>query len=301
MTDTRKIDVAFCCDAQMEPGLHAALAAVLSANPGSLRLWIVLKGFSPDATLRIRSTVSKVDHRAELHFTDIDLAPYMGFRGLHGNHTAYARIALPDALPVERFIYLDSDTLCIIDLRELYETPLGSAFIAMTAHDVKRHHPEMKIYREVGLTEDSPYFNSGVLLVDATEWRRRDMTAKCLEFGRRFASYLMTADQTCLNGVGGNDILRLDKKWNLPLYAGTQSLGKDVPPAIYHFISIPKPWDVFAFIVHPNFPLYYKYLKRSCGRSSWLRNQFRFRSYLRLRKFMAFYRCALTSKKSPAF
>jgi lipopolysaccharide biosynthesis glycosyltransferase len=301
MGDDQKIDVAFCCDAQMECGLHAALAAVLSSNPGRLRLWIVLKDFSAEASARIRATVAKVDPHADLRFTDVDLTPYMGFRGLHGNHTAYARLALPNSLPVEKFIYLDSDTLCTADLSELYNTPLGDAFMGMVAHDKKRHHPEMKIYREVGIAENSPYFNSGILLVDAAEWRRRDITGQCLAFGRRFAAYLMTADQACLNGVGGNDILRLDKKWNLPLYAGTQSMDKDAPPAIYHFISVPKPWDVLAFFVHPNFPLFDKYLKLSCGWSVWLRNQLKLTSYLRLKKFWSFYRNAITQKKTPAF
>jgi lipopolysaccharide biosynthesis glycosyltransferase len=300
MADAVKIDVAFCCDAQMESGLHAALASALSSNPGRLRLWIVLKGFSPAGSDRVRATIAKVDPCAELHFVDIDLAPYFGFRGLHGNHTAYARLALPSVLPVDRFIYLDSDTLCLADLSELYKVQLGGAFMAMVAHDKKGNHPEMKIYRELGIDENSPYFNSGIMLVDGSEWRRRDITRQCLAFGRRFSPYLVTADQACLNGVGNNDILQLEKKWNLPLYAGTHALQQTPPPAIYHFIGVPKPWDALAFFVHPHFALFYKYLALSSGKPVWLQDQMKLKSYFRLKKFWPAYRKALIERKTPA-
>jgi lipopolysaccharide biosynthesis glycosyltransferase len=126
----------------------------------------------------------------------------------HGSVAAYFRLLLPAMLPmsVERFVFIDADTIVVDSISPLWELPLeGRALAAVGEHRLS--------CQDHGY-EFGGYFNSGIMVVDLNKWRQSDL----LERGRRFASEnpgrLRHWDQDVLNHVFEADWLPLPDRWN---------------------------------------------------------------------------------------
>jgi lipopolysaccharide biosynthesis glycosyltransferase len=287
VADLDAIHVAFCSDSGMLPGLHAGLSSLFAHQSTHVHLWLYLENCSPGEISKIKKTAALA---AGIHLVDLDLSPCLTFRGLHGNHTAYARIFLPGAVSCRRLIYLDSDTLCHADLRPLWEMDLRGHPAAMAPFGNLGSKAEWPIYEKAGLSADASQFNSGVILFDVIRWREKDCTARCLEFGGQNPEKLYTADQTCINGALNKEILPISSEWNIPLNPGTRRVYRGGKEGIYHFVGSPKPWDLFAFLAHMNFKVYFDWLWKSSDPWIFIRQYFKTESYSRLRRLWPAYR-----------
>ena len=79
----------------------------------------------------------------------------------------FAAKYLPDTL--ERVLYLDPDIVVRQSLRELYEMPMGTAFFAAATHIRGFLHRFNEL--RLDMDEDSPYINSGVMLMNLLHGR----------------------------------------------------------------------------------------------------------------------------------
>jgi lipopolysaccharide biosynthesis glycosyltransferase len=178
-----------------------------------------------------------------LSFLQASPKPLTGFPvSGHGSVAAYFRLLLPAMLPmsVERFIFVDADTVVLDSLSPLWELPLeGRALAAVAEH---RLSCQGHGYQFGG------YFNSGIMLVDLNKWRISDL----LERGRRFANEhpdrLRHWDQDVLNHVFEADWLPLPDRWNAcPHLFG---LSKDYDAIDYKFNRAEKEAFSHPAIVH---------------------------------------------------
>jgi lipopolysaccharide biosynthesis glycosyltransferase len=235
----------------------------------------------------------------------------------HLSHAAYARLLIADLLPasVERVIYLDSDVLVLKNLVELWQLPLDSA-VCLAAQDIAAPWFDSEVampnylrckpylaatrpivnYRELGLPSTSPYFNSGVLVIDMQKWRTLNvarLTFDCLESYREHALWL---DQYALNVVLNNHWRPLDWRWNQGAQIYTYPHWQDSPlvrsafrqlrsaPFIVHFTSKNKPWHLEN--CHPWRGRYFKILDQTAW-AGWRpgtqhqRIEFKVRQYLK--------------------
>ncbi len=184
---------------------------------------------------------------------DIDTA---GF-----NITVLARIFAPQHLPdkVERYIYLDADTVVLQDITKLWETKLQGSICGMAA--------EPTIYAEtkeqIGFAEDEPYYNSGMLLVDRLRWEEEGISAACIDcFGTFGRQGLKFPDQDILNIALKGRIKPVSQRWNFFSnyhYRSYKSLTDEAPwfktevsesdyedarrsPSVVHFAGAERPW-----------------------------------------------------------
>jgi lipopolysaccharide biosynthesis glycosyltransferase len=136
---------------------------------------------------------------------------------LGGNRTliVYARVLLPDLLPDRngKLLYLDCDTLITSDLRPLFETSidrhaLAAVPVAKTADYVA------ELNRHFGRPPQTPYFNSGVMLIDLEEWHRRGLTGQTLDWAVSNHNLIRYVDQDALNAAVHGDFCPLDWRWN---------------------------------------------------------------------------------------
>jgi lipopolysaccharide biosynthesis glycosyltransferase/glycosyltransferase involved in cell wall biosynthesis len=156
------------------------------------------------------------------------------FTGLHATDqytgAIYYRFMLPDLIPAERVVYIDSDTIVRRSLSSLYNMELGGRPVAAMQDYALLHHMRdnaMPIFykgegydvtryaREVlSLDLDATsYFNSGVLVMDLALWRDQRIAQSCLDFCR-LTGVLHMADQDALNHVLRGNFTRLDPRWN---------------------------------------------------------------------------------------
>ncbi len=163
-----------------------------------------------------------------------------------------------------RAIYLDVDVLARGSLAPL-------ATVALHGHPVGAvrsvHFPSIASWgavdrwRELGLDPRAPFFNSGVLVIDAQRWRALAVGARCLDYLKSPAVRGANADQEALNVVLHAAWEPLDPMWNqqtpmldpshaaVLLFTDEQVREALDDPRVVHFLARPKPWH--RDCVHP--------------------------------------------------
>ena len=166
----------------------------------------------------------------------------------------------------DRLIYLDSDLLVLHDLRPLWEAGLrpGDYFGAVGQPS---YGDAAVLAAGVGLPAETPYFNSGVMVMDLALMRTEEFARRTREFAvSEDRPELPTADQCAMNALFNDRWTSLDPTWNcmssimLPFLFGA-SWAEDRfhdplvleraarAPAVVHFEgpAVLKPWNARCF------------------------------------------------------
>ena len=161
--------------------------------------------------------------------------------GGHINYMTFARYFIPQFVEEEKVLYLDSDVIVTKPLDELFELELENHLVAAA-----------KIV--YGL-EDR--FNAGVLLINNKLWKEENIQKQCIEITNSEHETLPEADQTVLNRLCGDRYIVLDDTYNFQIGYDRLAeqrkqyfiLEKSVNPlpAIIHYLSEDKPWNLFSF------------------------------------------------------
>lgn len=121
---------------------------------------------------------------------------------------------------------------------------------------------------------DTPYFNSGVLLMNLIYWRKYDISKRCIDYIYKFSEECLFPDQDALNKVLSGKVLYLQLTYNFQerfylksnnKFCDTEMLAeiqkyKD-NPIVIHFTDPIKPW--YKECQHPLKNLFYLYCTKS--------------------------------------
>ena len=179
------------------------------------------------------------------------------------NHVTVAmwyRIFLPSLLPdVQRVLYVDADTLAMNDIRPLWDSDLGGKTLGAVANIFEPWNAGYA--RALGLS--SPYFNSGVLLLDLARMRATGAGDELRRYAVEHHSELTWPDQDALNIVLGEECVALDPRWNcmnslFAFEAASDVFGAEAVaeararPGVRHFEgpSVNKPWHYLCRAAH---------------------------------------------------
>lgn len=129
-------------------------------------------------------------------------------------HATWARLFLPEILPdsVTRVLYLDGDIVADAGFDEFYRLDLDGRILAGAEDCISQQHK-----RYLGLDDEEPYMNAGVLLFDLAAWRAcydPDWVEFCLSGREPFPM----ADQDVVNLMFRNQILPLPLKYNYSVW-----------------------------------------------------------------------------------
>jgi len=171
----------------------------------------------------------------------------------------YTLLQTPDIINVPKFIYLDADLIVCSDLAELFETDLADNYLAAV---VDPWNPQLKDDWPHENPPAGSYFNSGVLIVNAEQWRTDGIGKQAIEATQRFNDQMKFFDQSALNYICHKRVHFLDSKWNTlasRIGAKTTELG------VLHFAWWCKPWrDSWN---NTAYPLWRTIYRRVTGRS----------------------------------
>ncbi|MFD2251780.1 lipopolysaccharide biosynthesis glycosyltransferase [Pseudochelatococcus lubricantis] len=174
--------------------------------------------------------------------------------GRHLTDAAYRRLLLPFVLPAhyERILYLDSDTLVVRPgLGRVFDLDLGGCPFAAALDMIFLKDFEdgpltaaFRAYRAgLGFAPDTPYFNSGVLLIDRARWREEMLTERAVAFARAHPELCRFQDQSALNAVARGRWAPLSPRFNFMGDFLLLDLMRDIAPVVLHFVNDPKPWQ----------------------------------------------------------
>jgi len=250
------MDIIFCADYKALPGLHAAAWSLLdSAGDACLPLHVHL--FSDqlddsDADL-LRSTLDRTGKQFELRLHKIDPSRFHGFPSLNGSWATYYRLHAATVIDAERFLYIDADTLCDTDITPLLELDFSGTPAAWVPEAPLARAVDRQVAEALGNSEDEPYFNAGVILINGPEWKRQKISERAMN--HLAESKPAFWDQSALNMVLHRNSVVLDERFNtianMRRHWPTLLRGYGHTGRIIHFLDYPKPWDLFGEWISP--------------------------------------------------
>jgi len=262
------MNIVFCADRRVLPGLHVAMFSLLArigAAVTETRFFL----FSDDLTEAefglLRQTLAAAGKHFTLEWRRVDAKLFANFLPLNGSCAAYYRLVVPLALDVERFFYLDADTLCDVDVSELNSLDLHGAPAAFVPEAPLAGAVDRFVAEQLGNSATQPYYNSGVMLVDVAAWRQQRVTERALEYIS--AQRPPFHDQSALNAVLCGNAVTLEERFNCiaNMRKHWPALRQPVGTInrIVHFVDYPKPWDLFGEFVNPHYRLWRAALEKT--------------------------------------
>lgn len=122
----------------------------------------------------------------------------------------YYRIFAVQFLPesLERVLYLDTDVIVIRSLQTLYDMDFQEASYIACTH-VRTMFNKMNCLR-LGVQEDVPYINTGVMLMNLKQLRKQQTVQEVLEFVQDKKNRLLLPDQDIITALYGEQIHLID-------------------------------------------------------------------------------------------
>ena len=175
--------------------------------------------------------------------------------------TTYYRLFIADMFPeYDKAIYIDSDTVVLGDISELYDTELGDCYVGACVEQVMAQMDVYGTYAErvVGV-ERHRFFNAGLLLINSAEWRRVKLFE---EFLSQLAIYnfIVTQDEDYLNVICKGHVKLLDPKWNTELNTAIVYPYDISEAKMLHYIMVNKPWRYLDCL---GADIYWSYAKKT--------------------------------------
>jgi lipopolysaccharide biosynthesis glycosyltransferase len=232
------IDIIFSSDNNYARHLGVVLCSIFENknNNYSINVYIIDGGISNEnkeilSTLETKYVFKiiylyvKIEDYKDLYISD------------HITQAAYYRILIPELIniDIDKILYLDCDIVVLGDLIELFEINIDNYFAGVIEEKV------VGIKENLGLKDETPYFNSGVILINLKKWREFNISNKTISFIRENPGKIKFWDQDALNVILAGKCLVLPKKFNL-LTSEIENISNIKNPVIVHFSSNVKPW-----------------------------------------------------------
>ncbi|CAK9188363.1 unnamed protein product [Ilex paraguariensis] len=215
-------------------------------------------------------------HRRHLHRTILTTFPYLNFHLHHFDTNLvkgkistsirraldeplnYARIYLADLVPttVNRIIYFDSDLIVVDDIAKLWTINLNNHVLgapeychANFSHYFTPQFWSISLFSKTFEGRKTCYFNTGVMVIDLTKWRRCGYTEKLEQWMRiqkRYRIYELGSLPPFLLVFAGN-VEGIEHRWNQHGLGGDnlEGLCRDLHPgpvSLLHWSGKGKPW-----------------------------------------------------------
>ncbi len=247
-------------DEKYATGLRVALFSALETarEPANI---VVLDGGLRDPSVW-RRMVGAHPHCAHCEVVSPDLRVFASYP----NHerfppAAWIRLLLPDLMPdTRRLIYIDSDAMVRTDLGALWRATITGPAIAAVRDFINPTFATglPHAVSALGVPAETPYYNTGVLVLDLEAWRRDALSQRAVDYVRDHGKTIRFADQDALNAVAVGRVVELPPRWNVQVGAfampalierdeRTGGVLADVEAlkasaAIVHF-TVVKPWQ----------------------------------------------------------
>lgn len=260
--------IVFCADRKVLPGLHVTMFSLLEhAGPPCLPIRFHL--FSDDLAQSdcssLKDTLYTTGKPFDFSHHRIDPEAFRSFPPLNGSRATYYRLHAASIIESERFLYLDADILCDIDIAPLLDFDFQGHPVAWTTEASLALAGDRQVAHELGNSANEPYFNAGVILINAPEWRRQRISERAMEYLSAHAPAFH--DQSALNVILHRASAHLDPRFNT--IANHRSNWPHIRHPygenhrLIHFVDFPKPWDLAARFIHPQYALWHSVLEKT--------------------------------------
>ncbi len=155
--------------------------------------------------------------------------------------TTYYRFFIVGLYPeYEKAVYIDSDTVVLGDISELYNYELGENYAGVVHEQAVLQENIFGEYVEKCLGIDrGHYFNAGVLLMNCVQFREKRILDRFISLLHEY-TFTVAQDQDYLNVLCKDKVVWLDDGWNMEVFGEIRVKPEDFK--LIHYIMWSKPW-----------------------------------------------------------
>jgi lipopolysaccharide biosynthesis glycosyltransferase len=203
-------------------------------------------------------------HLIDVTISDQDLEGLV--TNYHFRKESYYRLFIAEKLQLSKALFLDADIVVNGSIDDLYSTDIEDCYLAAVID------PGFDRHKDLEMSEESKYFNAGVMLLNLAWCRRDNLKEGVIDLVKRKPWAVPFLEQCGLNSVVNGKWKELHPKFNLQgcffeteidtylaLFPGRDLIDAVQSPVIIHYSGSGKPWH-FGY-KHPFRKLYWKYLR----------------------------------------
>lgn len=276
-------NVVYACDDSYVPIFLASLASLLESN-NDVTVYLLFADLAEENRVKIDKCAGK--YGKTILYIDVNGAQGFAFGSLKMSNRwppiVCVRLWLENLLPpdIKMILYLDCDTIIVSDLSELYSVDLDGYAAAGVLDCMDKRYK-----KRIGLSQEDPYLNSGVLLFHLEFMRKIAAMDRFQNAVERFGEKFKYPDQDAINlGLKGY-LKKLPLKYNViaqilafeymdylryrnsaEYYEKTEFDNVESDTAVYHFTSgfaFARPW--YGNCQHPQKDLFRQYYLKANG------------------------------------
>ena len=254
------VNVFYACDEIYVPYLSVSLLSLIEHTDKNrvYHITILENDISDSSKTKLRAMSAE---NITLSFTNVSdklngIADKLSLRDYY-SLSIYFRLFIPALFPqLDKAVYLDSDTVLLADIGELYDTVLRDKVLVAAVPDAVIASEELfRRYAEEGVGTENyrSYFNSGVLVMNLAAMRKIDLAGIFLTLLTTYDFKTVCPDQDYLNVICRGRVRFLGKEWNRMTVDNTSSCRR---LKLIHYNMYFKPWFYDNVPYHEFFDLY---------------------------------------------
>ena len=208
--EVKRLDIVYATDNNFIDVLYASISSLYDTNGDlDLNVWIIADNVADTNKEKIDNLTKKYKQK-EINWIENIEIPFK-LKLDRGSVSSFSRLFLGEALPKEvtKVLYIDCDVIIMNSLRELFSMEFNEN-IVLGVSDVLN-----KEYKKVlGIPENKPVFNAGVLYIDLEKWREERIEEKLISVIQKFNGNIIQGDLGVLNAVLYDSYKEINPKYN---------------------------------------------------------------------------------------
>lgn len=237
------IPIFYASDENYLPYLSVSLSSLKENASKEYRYKIYILNADIVLNERTQKIFAYADENFEIEYVDVskrleEVKESLKLRDYYTGATYY-RIFIANMFPqYEKALYLDSDTIVLGDIAELYNKELGDNLVGAIPDGAVGAVPEFKRYTKevLGVTFDK-YFNAGILLMNLAQFRKENFYDSFCALLKEY-KFAVAQDQDYLNVICKDKVAYIGEEWNKMPIGGE---NQDKPKLIHYNLTM-KPW-----------------------------------------------------------
>lgn len=177
--------------------------------------------------------------------------------------TIYAKLFLESQVHEGKVIYLDSDTVVLGNLEELWQRDMSNEYVAGVQMPYSA-----KIKKNLGIDENGAYLCDGIVVLNLELWKRDHLGEKCIEYIERYQGNPPMLSEGTLNYVCQKKIGILQPSYNVMpqmfFYKGDQIKKLFEATDVYYHAEMLEEAKKAPIIVHYINELYSRPWQEPC-------------------------------------
>lgn len=239
-----EIPIFFACDEGFVKYTMVSMKSIMENADRSRKYHIYILHMGITKAIQVK-VLAMADEEFAIDFVDVtdkmrSIADKLPIRDYYSN-TTYFRLFIPDMFPQYRkALYIDSDTIVVGNIAELYDHKLGKLYAGVCPDRVVAQTDILGDYVEKVLgVKRARYFNAGVMLMNCSQFRENHLLDEFLEMLHIYL-FVVAQDQDYLNLICKNQVLYMEPKWNAQVFGELACPEEEV--GLFHFNMAAKPW-----------------------------------------------------------